>query len=163
MKKILIFLVCVLWFAFIFYNSTKPGDVSNAKSYSILNKIRTEYRKLDGSEKQQYNALPQNAKEEKLNLIIRKNAHAFEYCVLAIIVSTILFQLKLKGKGAIIYIMFICLLYAVLDEFHQIYVPGRTSSVRDVLIDFAGALIGMVLYYLIYYKFFNRKKENSIF
>ncbi|MDD3225155.1 MAG: VanZ family protein [Clostridium sp.] len=163
MKKLIILLAAVLWFGFIFYNSTKPGDVSNAKSYSILNKIRTEYRKLDGSEKQQYKALPQNAREEKLNLIIRKNAHAFEYCVLAIVVSAILFQFKLKGKGAIIYIMFICLFYAVLDEFHQIYVPGRTSSVRDVLIDFAGALIGMGAYYLIYYKFFNKKNNNTIF
>ncbi|MDF2506028.1 MAG: hypothetical protein K0R06_3523 [Clostridium sp.] len=89
--------------------------------------------------------------------LIRKNAHAFEYCVLAIVISTILFQFKVKGRGAIIYIMFICLIYAVLDEFHQIYVPGRTSSVRDVLIDFSGALIGMIFYYFVYYKFINKK------
>ncbi|SMC23251.1 VanZ like family protein [Clostridium acidisoli DSM 12555] len=160
MKKIIILLVCLVWFGFIFYNSTKPGDVSNAKSYSLLNKIRTEYRQLDGEEKKQYNELPKSAREEKLNLIIRKNAHAFEYCVLAVIVSLILFQFGLKGKGAVIYIMFICLFYAVLDEFHQIYVPGRTSSVRDVLIDFVGSLIGICVYYLVYYLFFNKKKRS---
>lgn len=33
--------------------------------------------------------------------------------------------------------------YAVVDEIHQAYVPGRTSSATDVLIDLAGALIGI--------------------
>jgi VanZ family protein len=157
LKKAIILIICLLWFGFIFYNSTKSGDVSNTKSYTLLNKIRAEYRQLDGEERQQYNNLPKSAREERLNLIIRKNAHAFEYCVLAIVISTILFQFKVKGRGAIIYIMFICLIYAVLDEFHQIYVPGRTSSVRDVLIDFSGALIGMIFYYFVYYKFINKK------
>lgn len=151
MKKIIIVALCILSFGFIFYNSTKPGDVSNEKSYSILNKIRTEYRELQGEETKQYNTLPTSAREEKLNLIVRKNAHAFEYCVLAFFVSMILFQFNLKGRKAVIYIMFICLFYAVLDEFHQIYVPGRTSSVRDVLIDFVGALFGMAVYYSVHY------------
>ena len=36
-------------------------------------------------------------------------------------------------------------LYAVTDEFHQGFVPGRTASVVDVLIDSAGALTGLSL------------------
>lgn len=165
MKKIIIIILCIFCFAFIFYNSTKPGDVSNEKSYSILNKIRAEYRQLDGEEKLEYNQLPSGNREEKLNLILRKYAHAFEYCMLSIIVCIILGEFGLKGKNAIIYIMFICLLYAVLDEFHQLYVPGRTSSVRDVLIDFLGALIGMGFYYLVRHLFANklRNKGANIF
>jgi len=165
MKKVIIVVLCVLCFGFIFYNSTKPGDVSNEKSYSILNKIRAEYRQLDGEEKLQYNQLPSGAREEKMNLILRKNAHALEYCMLSIIVCLILAQFGLKGKNAIIYIMFICLLYAVLDEFHQLYVPGRTSSVKDVLIDFIGAIIGMGFYYLIHHIFFKKTKniDSNIF
>lgn len=151
MKKAIIIVLCLLSFGFIFYNSTKPGDASNEKSYEILNRIRTEYRELQGEEAKQYKNLPTSSREEKLNLIIRKNAHAFEYCILAIFVSLILFQFKLQGRRAIIYIMFICLFYAVLDEFHQLYVPGRTSSVRDVLIDFTGSIIGMAFYYTVHY------------
>lgn len=161
MKKAISLVLCLLWFGFIFYNSTKSGDVSNARSYNMLNKARSEYRQADGETKKQYSSLPKNAREEKLNLIVRKNAHAFEYCVLAILVSITLFQFGLRGRRAIIYIMFICLFYAVLDEFHQIYVPGRTSSVMDVLIDFAGALIGMALYYFIYYKFINKNRQGD--
>lgn len=159
MKKLIIILLCILSLGFIFYNSTKPGDASNEKSYEVLNKLRQEYRELQGEEAKQYNNLPASSREEKLNLIIRKNAHAFEYCVLAIFVSMILFQFNLKGRKAIIYIMFICLFYAVLDEFHQIYVPGRTSSVRDVLIDFTGALIGMLFYYIVHYSIIKIRKK----
>lgn len=161
MKKFLILLICILWFGFIFYNSTKSGDASNEKSYKVLNQIRQQYREIVGEDYKDYRNLPNSSREEKLNLIIRKNAHAFEYCILAVIVSAILFQFKLKGKSAIIYIMFVCLFYAVLDEFHQIYVPGRTSSVKDVLIDFAGALIGMGFYYLVYYRILHRKNNKD--
>ena len=161
MKKYLVIIVCILWLGFIFYNSTKSGDASNEKSYKMLNEIRQEYRDIVGNEAKTYDNLPATTREEKLNLLIRKNAHAFEYCVLAVIVSAFLFQFNFRGKRAVIYIMFICLLYAVLDEFHQLYVPGRTSSVRDVLIDFIGSLIGIGFYYLLHYCVLNRIKYHK--
>ncbi len=45
--------------------------------------------------------------------------------------------------------MFICLLTAVLDETLQLYVPGRSSSTKDVLIDFSGSLAGLFVALLI--------------
>lgn len=53
-------------------------------------------------------------------------------------------------------IIFICLLYAVTDEFHQSFVPGRTSLASDIIVDFAGASIGLGLFYLFYYKIYKR-------
>lgn len=90
--------------------------------------------------------------DNRVNLIIRKNAHAFEYFILSMLVSFLLFSFNMKGKPALIYIMFICLFYAVTDEFHQAFVPGRTSMVSDVLIDFSGSLIGILVFYGFYYK-----------
>lgn len=160
MKKVVIIGFCLLWFGFIFYNSSQRGNESNSRSFNIVNNIREELRSIKGEDKKKYGALPQNQRDEKINLFIRKNAHAFEYCVLAVLVTVFLFYLGLKGKGAIVYILFICLLYAVLDEFHQLYVPGRTSQVRDVLIDFIGANIGMWLSYFCYYVIFKRKSKR---
>lgn len=144
---------------FIFYNSSQSGVNSNKFSFSILNKTKSEYKELKGQKKSnviiknnQVKTLPTTVKEENFNLFLRKNAHAFEYLVLAILVAIALFTYNYKGKKAIIYIMFICLFYAVTDEFHQSFVPGRTSLVSDVLIDFIGSLIGMSLFYLVYYK-----------
>ena len=64
----------------------------------------------------------------------------FELEVLLSIVFSVLFEL-----------LFITLFYAVLDEYHQIFVIGRGSSVKDVLIDFIGGIIGMAIYYIVYY------------
>ena len=42
--------------------------------------------------------------------------------------------------------MLVCILYAVFDELHQIFVPGRGVELRDVLTDSAGAVTGVFLY-----------------
>ena len=159
MKKVILIFIGLIWFAFIFYNSAQNGNKSNERSFSIINNIKKEYKSIKGEKSNNYGELPQNSRQEKINLIIRKNAHAFEYCILSVIITTLFFGFGFKGRGAIVYILFICLLYAVLDEFHQLYVPGRTSLVSDVLVDFLGSNIGMWLSYFIYY--FILKRNNK--
>lgn len=171
-----VMVLCILWMGFIFYNSSNNGQISNEKSYNLLNDIRQEYNKIKAEKKyigqntkmpneniskgtqnkDLHKTLPESSREETLNLIIRKNAHAFEYLVFAILVSVLLFSVRLNGRSAIIYIMFICIFYAVIDEFHQMFVPGRGSSVSDVLIDFLGSVIGILIFYLFYYKIYKR-------
>ena len=41
--------------------------------------------------------------------------------------------------------MFFSTFIPVIDEYIQIYSPGRVSSVKDVLLDFFGAIIGIIL------------------
>jgi len=51
-----------------------------------------------------------------------------------------------NGWKFILFSLGICVLYAVSDEVHQLFVPGRGRQVRDVLIDSAGAIVGIGLY-----------------
>lgn len=53
-----------------------------------------------------------------------------------------------KGTGyqTIGLALLICVLYAISDEIHQHFVPGRGAQVKDVLIDSAGASVGIVGY-----------------
>lgn len=156
MKKLAIVL-CLIWMGLIFYNSSKPALVSDSISYSIVNSIRSDKHILEGknkSTKVETRVLPNSLRDIKIDLIIRKNAHAFEYCVLALFVTNCLFLFGVKGRNALTSIMFICLFYAVTDEFHQLFVLGRGSLVSDVLIDFGGSLIGIGVFYLAYYKIY---------
>ena len=41
--------------------------------------------------------------------------------------------------------LLIGILYAVSDEFHQLFVPGRAGQFRDVLVDGAGTVLGVLL------------------
>ncbi len=80
--------------------------------------------------------------------VIRKVGHLIEYAILAA-----LFWWALRGgtnlgtKMSLLFIVvwFLCGVFAVSDEFHQSFVPSRTASPHDVLIDICGALIGIVL------------------
>lgn len=40
----------------------------------------------------------------------------------------------------------VTLLYALSDEFHQVFVPGRSGSLWDAGIDLVGILIGAFIY-----------------
>lgn len=170
MRKALSIVLCILWMGFIFYNSANNGQTSDDRSYALLNSMRSEYHKVIkkpkveeksqvSSSKEKIAKADVSKREEMLNKALRKNAHAFEYFILAILVSSLLFSFNTQGKSALIYIMFICLFYAVTDEFHQIFVSGRTSSVSDVLIDFLGSFVGMVMYYGFYYKLYRIKSK----
>ena len=51
--------------------------------------------------------------------------------------------------GQVWFVVVLVMLYGLLDEFHQYFVPGRTMDIYDVLADVAGALLGAwSMYYL---------------
>lgn len=72
------------------------------------------------------------------DFIFRKLAHMFEFGVLSFLVWRALRQHRLPGGWAFPAAAALSLMYAVSDEIHQSYVPGRTAAVRDVWFDIAG-------------------------
>ncbi|WP_024831342.1 VanZ family protein [Ruminiclostridium josui] len=92
-----------------------------------------------------------------LNYLLRKILHFTEYFILTLLVyGTITIVFKNSCKKVFLTGAF-CILYAVSDEIHQIFIPNRNSSVYDVLIDSLGVLIGTFMVYLY------RKRKNSKF
>ncbi len=96
-------------------------------------------------------------KQSKLNLVIYslfitllcavgdefyQSAHFFEYGLLAALLAITFYLLKQSKLNLVIYSLFITLLCAVGDEFYQSFI-GRSSNVRDIIIDFSGALVGI--------------------
>ena len=75
------------------------------------------------------------------DFILRKIAHITEYFILVFLLYR-----AFKGSFAMdvsrifIYPALLSFLYAVSDEIHQSFVPGRDCSIRDVLIDSIGIL-----------------------
>ncbi|MEK6875135.1 MAG: VanZ family protein [Nanoarchaeota archaeon] len=52
---------------------------------------------------------------------------------------------KLKTKD-IIFILVVSIIYAIFDEFHQSFIPGRNAEIKDTLINNLGSIISMLLY-----------------
>jgi len=80
--------------------------------------------------------------------VVDKVNHLLAYFILAILLFlTLLFQQKIllsKNKVAG-YALIICSLYGMLDEVHQIFIPGRSAEFLDFLADVCGALLGVLL------------------
>jgi|YNPNPStandDraft_1061719.scaffolds.fasta_scaffold39695_3 VanZ family protein len=106
-----------------------------------------------------------NLKIEQLgifDLLLRKLAHFTEFCVLSILLLRALlgynrdkFQIN---KRILFWNIFLCIVYAITDEYHQYFVPGRITALKDILIDTCGIFCGSYLYIKI---LLNRSKEQS--
>jgi VanZ family protein len=72
----------------------------------------------------------------------QKLMHVVAYAILAAAWTWALSG-QLRFRATVAAALVLTVGYAVVDEIHQAYVPGRTSAVTDVLIDLAGALIGI--------------------
>ncbi|RKX91784.1 MAG: hypothetical protein DRP84_11070, partial [Spirochaetes bacterium] len=63
--------------------------------------------------------------------------------------SSAIFGSIIKGKNnhkkALFISIFLAVLYGLLDEFHQSFVPGRECSAYDLLVDSIGAVIGALV------------------
>jgi VanZ family protein len=72
------------------------------------------------------------------DLVLRKIAHAAEYAVLGALLARAVRSPALAAALGV--------LYAVSDEVHQAFVPGRMGSPVDVAIDAVGVIAGVVLW-----------------
>lgn len=80
--------------------------------------------------------------------LMRKSAHFIAYLILGFLVSHAMKNEASTGsfwkrRGAS---LLLCVAYAISDEVHQIFVPGRGPLLKDVLIDASGAALGIILY-----------------
>ena len=102
------------------------------------------------------NETPNNEKEiivKNSSFYIRKIAHITEYLILGFLMFNLLKQYSVTN---IYYAIGLSILYSCTDEFHQLFISGRSGSIRDILIDSIGILIGTYLYKLLFIK----NKEN---
>lgn len=86
---------------------------------------------------------------DRVHLGIRKLGHLSEYFILALLLMRALHGQAKKPFDAKRVFLGIALiaLYASSDELHQAFVPSRTASVFDVLIDTCGGLFGALSFY----------------
>ena len=74
---------------------------------------------------------------------VRKTAHFLEYALLGVLVCRAL-GIDVKKKAHLLgAALAFCSFYAVTDELHQYFVPGRSCQIKDVMIDSSGALTGI--------------------
>ena len=152
-------LICMIWLGWmglIFWFSSKPAAVSQKQSHAVGEMVCS----VLVSGYQKWSSAKQLKEAVLIDHFIRKTAHFTEYTILGILtanVRQIMYRLR-SGKAeqdcsafkkslwrASSLPILWCSLYASSDEFHQLFVPGRSGRWQDVLLDSAGALTGILL------------------
>jgi len=86
---------------------------------------------------------------ETVHFCIRKGAHLTEYGILGILLWRAIPEprnrpeLAMSSRAGVA--LLVATVYAATDEYHQSFVPSRTSSVRDVCIDACGAAVALAI------------------
>ena len=157
-RKFFLYLSFVLiWMGVIFGFSAQKSDQSDETSLGV-GRIIAEIFVAD------FDAMPEDEQFELIdgwNTVIRKMAHFCEYAVLGIFVVMLLLQVKISKRKTVMIGILICALYAVTDEVHQYFVPGRACQIRDVCIDSAGAAAGILLVTIIGYTHFKIQSRRK--
>ena len=133
-------LLLFIWLTFIFFMSNQNGSQSN----ELTNSIIYNFFKLFNLSDSTIEILISN-----LFFIIRKLAHFTEYFILGILFMNLFKEFNIVSKKKLIYCCLLCLLYAISDEFHQLFIGSRNGSIIDVLIDFIGSISGVLIYKLV--------------
>ena len=82
---------------------------------------------------------------ERTESIIRKVAHFSIYTLVGFLLMSLISTYDLKENKRIIISLGIGVLYAASDEIHQLFVPGRSGQITDVVLDSMGVLLGILL------------------
>ena len=151
-KTIFKVLMCVIWLGLIFYNGTRQGEISQNASHKII-KVASKFMNVPSEQ-----AVKPGIKFSDVNFYVRKNAHFFQYLILSILMCAAVSHFKLYKSTKIFLLLFLLLLFPVIDEFIQKYVPGRTSNVLDVVIDFSGGILGMLIFNI--YQKVHKRRSN---
>ncbi len=151
-------LLVLLWFVVISLFSSQTREESGNLSGSITQWLVEHFTP-------HWETLGQAAQEELVamwRVIIRKGAHMAEFGVLGMLLfvawsgacECVLLHRVLLAAGC-------SFLAAVLDEAHQAFVPERGPSLRDVFIDFTGALLGILFLWLVVWLLQKHAKQKE--
>lgn len=125
----------VIWLGVIFLGSTDLMSVEHTSRFIVPFLL---WLKPDMSP----------ATVQSILFAVRKCAHVTEYAILAFLLWRALRSSPtpcLKMSTLFGAALLACLLLAASDEFHQSFVKSRTPSARDVLLDTAGAALGLLV------------------
>ncbi|MEY8337981.1 VanZ family protein [Lachnospiraceae bacterium 62-35] len=133
----------VLWMGVIFMFSSRTAIQSQRESSYITKRI---VNMISISREVSWTMEEKIEITDSIDFYVRKAAHMSEYTLLGLLLMNVFTSFKIHLKSAGYYAFPLGIVYAISDEIHQYFVPGRACQVRDMAIDGIGVLIGIALF-----------------
>jgi VanZ family protein len=133
-KQKILSAITLLYILFIFSNSIYSGESSGYQSKVVMQIINDFLYKT---------GININLTE----FFIRKLAHFTEYFILGNLLTVTIKAYVSRIRECVFLELFLLLLVPVIDEFIQTFSLGRSGNAGDIILDFCGALCGMLIIY----------------
>lgn len=143
--RICLTMAVLFWMGLIFWFSAQEAEISTDMSRTVGYRVGeffiSDFGEWSGAEQQAFAA--------RIDFPVRKGAHASEYAFLGLLLTGTAAAYRVPGRWRrYAFAFLVTAAYAVSDEFHQLFVPGRSGQVSDVLLDSVGALVGVFFFFL---------------
>lgn len=138
-RQLLSIIALIFWMGFIFFMSAQDGEESTKTSNKALEVIQEVTEKLFPSSSPQ---------PSLLHDYVRTLGHFTEYFVLGVVAAFTVHSYKIRKSYSLLLSVGFCMLYALSDEIHQLFVAGRACELSDWLVDTTGSGLGILLYRL---------------
>ncbi|MBP2639663.1 MAG: phosphotransbutyrylase [Firmicutes bacterium] len=146
-NTIMAWMLVFFWAILIFFLSAQPAETSNQSSLRVTELIVVTVAKVVAPD---IDAEKLAGIVKHFNNLVRKLAHSGLYFVLGLLLVCAAAKMGVTSECKLYTLTFLfCLLYSVTDEFHQIFVPGRSGQISDVIIDASGAAVGIGICWLV--------------
>lgn len=142
--RVILIVLLLMTFSIIFGFSSQDGEESKGLSRKITELITQNNEKIQ--------SLSSQEKEEvldRIEAVIRKIAHFSIYTIIGILLMALMCMFNIVDKTRVGITLVLGIIYAATDEFHQVFVQGRTALITDVVIDTMGVILGILLVLLI--------------
>ena len=139
-KRVLFLMLLAIAFYVIFNFSAQDGEVSGSISQKVTEfivKVISKVKTMDVATRLQW--------IEKLHPIVRKLAHFGVYTVVGFSVMGFMCTFDMRNIFKLLISFGVGVTYAISDEVHQYFIPGRNASIVDVGIDSLGVLTGIFI------------------
>ena len=163
MKKVLLRILFMLLLCSTFFIIFIFSAQNGTESSSLSKKVTTKFVNIFPYTKN----LSSNTKENLIEhgeIIVRKLAHFSIYTLVGFFIMSFMFTFNTKLKVQFGISILVGLIYAITDEYHQSFVPGRGPSATDVCIDTAGVFAGIMIVLAIVsiYRAFKNDNKKAI-
>lgn len=138
MHRLISWTCVIIWAAIIFSLSSQVAEQSDRLSTGVTEFVAETLENITQK--------AETLDVHHLNRVLRKNAHFSLYLILAILAANAFVSSGNSLNKSLIFSFLFCVLYAISDEIHQLYVPGRSAQMTDVFIDSFGAGTGLLIY-----------------
>lgn len=154
--RLLFMLPAIALAVMIFCFSAQPSDDSTEVSQFVTAQLIRFSNAMTGTSLSESQAVALILRYEP---IVREMAHFTEYALLGFFLTFGLAHNGVSRRRCMI-VGILVVFYAVSDEVHQMFVPGRTAQIVDILADSSGGITGMLIYTGFHHLFVRRKAQR---